>query len=707
MTCGSTAMPEYHVGVDIGGTFTDCVMVGDDGRISSAKTLSTHSTSPVEGVLTGLELLASDNGQSVHDLLSRTVRLSHGTTIGTNLVVERKGARVGLVASKGHRDAFMMMRGGGRVAGLPADRIFDAHHERMPEPLVPRRRIVEVEERVGRDGEVIAPLADESVRRAIATLLAEDVEAIAVCLLWSIANPAHERRVGEIIHELAPQIYVSLSSNVSRRQGEYERSVAAVVNCYVGPASRRYLGELEETLLARGLRTPPYIMQASGGVVPVDDARERPLQTIGSGPAGGLAGVVAVSRATDDTHVIATDMGGTSFEVGLVVNRQPTLSSKQIIDKYTYHSTHLDLRSIACGGGSIAHVDPQSGALRVGPQSAGSDPGPACYGRGTEPTVTDADVVLGLLDPDLFLGGRMKLDVEAARRAIETVGDEIGLSVEETAAGIVRINAHAAATLIRQRTIEQGLDPRDFTVYAYGGAGPVHAFAYASELGVARVVIPLGNGASTLSAYGAASSDLLRTFERQSRLTSPFDEAELREVVGALEAQAREAMAAGGVPLDEIALERTAVMRYAEQYMQELNVRMPDGPIDAAFCTAIEGLFTAEYSRLYSEAALALFQAIEIFSVRVAARVASSATAAPGRVTAVGVTQDQPQPETTRIVHWPGGQPTETSVYVDSLPPGSGVEGPCIVELPHTTVAVAPGQRLRAEANGTLTLLLK
>lgn len=694
-----------YIGVDIGGTFTDCVMVTDTGELFSAKTLSTHATSPVEGVLNGLDLLAKQQGKTVEELLSRTARFSHGTTIGTNLVVERKGARVGLVATKGHGDAFIIMRGGGRVAGVPADRIFDNHAEGMPLELVPRRRIVEVSERVASDGAVVAPLDEQSVRAAVERLQEEDVEAIAVCLLWSIVNPAHERRVGEIVAELAPHVYVSLSSEISRRQGEYERSVAAVVNCYVGPASRRYLHDLEQALVDRGLRTSPYIMQANGGVVPVDEARERPLRTIGSGPAGGLAGIIAVSEGSAHDHIIATDMGGTSFEVGLVVNRRATVSNQVILDKYTYHADHLDLRSIACGGGSIAHVDERTGALRVGPQSAGSDPGPACYGRGTLPTVTDADLVLGLLDAETFLGGRMKLDLEAARSAIKGVGDHLGLSVEETAAGIVLINAHAAATLIRQRTIEQGLDPRDFAVYAYGGAGPLHAFAFARELGVAEVVVPLGNGASTLSAFGAAHSDLLRTFERQTNLASPFDAAELGEIVTSLETEALEAMAAAGVSPADVTLERIAVMRYAEQYMQELILRMPNGEIGPGYGERMEEVFTSEYARLYSEAALAVFQAIEIISIRVAARVPTVARrhdAQPAPAPSGG----DPAPDRSRTVHWPEGGPAETAVFTRPLAPGERVSGPAIIELPYTSVAVAPGQVARGESQGTLTLVL-
>jgi N-methylhydantoinase A len=693
-------MTSLFIGVDIGGTFTDCAMVKDDGRISTSKVLSTHATTPADGVMAGLELLASENGLSLAEMLAQTERLSHGATIGTNLVVERNGANVALIATRGHGDAVLIMRGQGRTAGLPADRLFNAHSETMPVPLVPRHRIVEVSERIAADGEILAALDEDAARTALAEILADgSVEAVAVALLWSIANPVHELRLRELVHEIAPDMFVSLSCEVSPRQGEYERTVAAVINSYVGPASCRYLQDLSDRLAGNGLRSPLYVVQASGGVVPVDEAMRRPLHTIGSGPAGGLAGTMQVARNLSHRNVIATDMGGTSFEVGLVIDGQPTMASQQVLAKFTYYSTHLDLRSIACGGGSVAYVDPDSGGLRVGPRSAGSTPGPACYGTGTEATVTDADVVLGLLDPETFLGGHMQLDAGAARAAVGRVARQLCLSVEETAAGIVRVNAHAAATLIRQRTIEQGLDPRDFTLYAFGGAGPLHAFAYASELGVERVVIPLGNGASTLSAYGGAVGDLIRSFERPIALVSPYDPAVLGEAIGELEKQSALAIGQSAFT-DDVAFDRTASMRYTGQKLQELTIQLPDGPVDERACAEMERRFTADYRRLYSAAALALFQSIEIFNLRVTAR-------APARVPLGPATREAPgsaSPQRFREVYWPGSGWRPTAVFFKALQPGETAEGPAIVELGHTAIGVAPGQYARAGHDGTITL---
>jgi N-methylhydantoinase A len=691
----------YYLGVDIGGTFTDCVAVGDRGGTWFAKTPSTHATTPAEGVLRGIDLLAEQIGVEPAALLADTERFSHGTTIGTNLVVERNGARVGLLATAGHGDAILMMRGNGRTAGLPVDQVYNVHATDKPEPLVPRRRIVEVSERVDASGQVLAPMSDESAREAVRELLAGgDIEAVAVALLWSFRSDRHERRLRELIHEVAPELFVSLSCEVSPRQGEYERTVGTVVNSYVGPASSRYLGELERTLAERGLRRAPFIMQAGGGVVPVSAAARMPMETIGSGPAGGLAGAAAIAAAAGHRNVIATDMGGTSFEVGLIVDGRPVLARQRVLEQYTFHHSHLDLRSIACGGGSIARVDPHSGGLRVGPESAGATPGPACYGVGELPTVTDADVVLGLIDPGAFLGGRMKLDKAAAERAVGMVAAELGLSVEETAAGIIRVNSHAAATLIRQRTVERGLDPRRCSLYAFGGAGPVHAFAFMQALGVHEVVVPWGNAASLLSAYGIATSDVVRSFEREVAILAPFEPAALSAAVAKVEATALAAMRESGFTDAELELERVVLMRYAEQYLQELELYLPAAELDAAACVDLEERFAREYVRLYGEGARAVFQAVEVFTVRVNARVRlrRSEHARPAVEVAAG------DPAGRRDVYWPGeGAWVPTAVVPGAgLREGAEVEGPAVIELPHTTVSVAPAQRARRHASGNI-----
>lgn len=688
----------YTVGVDIGGTFTDCVAITPDARLLHAKTLSTHASDPGKGVLEGIAMLAGLDGLSAEQFLGQTLRVSHGATIGTNLVVERKGARTGLLATAGHTEALAMMRGGGRTAGLPYEQIFSVHNTAKPDPLVARECIGAVHERIDRNGRVVAPLDEERARETIRHLLdTQEIEALAICLLWSFRNPAHERRLAEIARELRPGLFVSLSCEVAPQLGEYERTVATVLNAYVGPASVRYLRNTGERLAARSLASPFLVMQSNGGVAPVSAAERKPLVTLDSGPTGGLAGAASLSRARGDANVIATDMGGTSFDVGLVVAGEPVMAEMRTLSQYTYRTPHLDVRSIACGGGSIAWVDPHTRALRVGPHSAGSSPGPVAYGRGgTQPTVTDADVVLGLVRADGFLDGRMPLDAEGARAAIGALGEQIGLSPEQTAAGILQVNNAAAANLIRQRTIQQGLDPRDFTLYAFGGAGPVHVWGFTRELGVSKAVIPLGNGASTLSAYGIATSDVALQLDRACDFSLPVAMDALHAALAELDRGAEDEARAVGLDPATLAVERSCLLRYRGQFFQSLSLPLPD-PSDASFNTKLREAFEREYARLYGKGALVLLQDVELFALRT--RLSRALDTA---VSADRTERSAASPQESRKVFWPTHMDwIETPVWDGTQLRGHDrLEGPAIVELPHTSVALAPGQSLEVDALG-------
>jgi N-methylhydantoinase A len=696
----------YVIGVDIGGTFTDCVAVDRLGNIIQSKVPSTHAGSPVQGVIAGLGKLAEATGQEIDTLLADTEHFGHGTTIGTNLVVERLGARVGLVATAGHGDALLMMRGRGRTAGIPKDKLLSVRDTRKPDPLVPRECVAEVVERVTKDGSVLVPLDEDQARAALRSLLDQDIEAVAVALMWSFRNPTHEQRIRELIREIRPDIYVSISSEIAPRIGEYERTVATVINSYVGPRSSRYLGELETELQAHGLGAPAFIMQSNGGVAPLSTAASAPVKTIGSGPVGGLSGTASIATRLGHRNVIATDMGGTSFEVGLLIDGSPLLVSERVIEQYTYRVPQLDVRSIACGGGSIAQVDHVCRGLRVGPESAGSSPGPACYGVGTLPTVTDADVVLGLIDPDQFLAGQMKLDRAAAEAAVQRLADELGTGLEETAAGILQVNSFAAATLIRQRTLEQGLDPRDFMIYAFGGAGPVHAFAFAHELGAQGVLVPLGNGASTLSAYGIAVTDARQVFEEDCSVTAPFDVQALQAICDRLEERAVATMSHGGFAKEDVRLERIALARYAEQYMQELLLPLPDGGVGEQTRAGLEAAFAAEYSRLYGSSALSAFQQIEMFAIRVIATAVRHRGATESQLDQLSEAEAVAAGE--RVVFWPNeGRWVTTDVYLALPRHGLTIAGPAVVQLPHTTISVPPGQFLETDRAGNCVLIRK
>ena len=672
----------YYVGVDIGGTFTDCVLVDRQGNHRSAKVLSTKDD-PAAGVLAGLSRLAETAGVNLPTLLERTERFGHGTTIGTNAVLERRGARVGLVATAGHGDALAMMRGAGRVAGRSIEDVFSVHG-RLPTPLIVPGAVVEVQERIDASGKVVAELDTDAAVERITRMIAEyELDSVAIALLWSFANPAHEQALAQAL----PGVFVSRSSQVSGRLGEYERTVATVLNGYVGPASSRYLSELE-----RQLATPLLVMQSNGGVLPASAAI--PLGTIDSGPAGGLIGVASLAGAYGHDHVVGTDMGGTSFDLGLVIDGKPVVAEQNVIDQYTYRLPNLDVRSIAAGGGSIAWFDEATSGLRVGPASAGSEPGPACYGRGgAEPTVTDADVVLGLVRADTFLDGRMPLDRDAAVTAVGRLAGRLGLTVEETAAGILRINNMQAATVIRQQTLERGLDPRDFVLYAFGGAGPVHAFGYAAESRVREVVIPLGNGASTLSAYGIASGDVVLYHELERSLLAPFDDGALATAVAEVRDGALAELAATGVAGDPL-VEIDALMRYREQLMHSLEIPVSP-PLDGATLLAD---FDKEYVRRYGDGGTALFQAVEVFALRARVSVPVGIPIARPQLAASAGTEQPGQAD----VYWPGHGWTRTEVYRGA--PGAAVTGPALVELAHTTVAVPHGASLSVGSHGELRL---
>ena len=693
----------FHIGVDIGGTFTDCVLVGEDtgGAVtySTAKTLSTRAD-PAEGVLAGLAELAASLGLARPELLHRTGRFGHGTTIGTNAVLERTGARVGVITTAGHGDTLAIMRGHGRAAGRSVEDVFRVRGTSLPAPLIVPGAVLELHERVDATGKVVVSLDESRAKDAIAAFIeGYRLDSVAVAFLWSFANPAHELAVEKLVHSVAPAVFASLSCRVSPRLGEFERTVATVLNGYIGPACTRYLTSMGDRLAADGLRAPLLVMQSSGGMVPVSVASEVALGTLDSGPTAGLTGVAALAPANGHRNVVATDMGGTSFDIGLVVDGQPIVENESVIDHYTYRIAHLDIRATACGGGTIARRDPQTGALRVGPDSAGAEPGPACYGRGgTEATVTDADVVLGLLRPESLLAGRMPLDVGAARAAVGRLADSLRLGLEETAAGIVNVNNLHAATLIRQQTLERGLDPRDFVLYSYGGAGPVHAFGYAGEIGVREVLIPLGNGASTLSAYGIAAGDVARFVEMETALRVPFDDAALSAAVTGLVKLARQSMADAGVA-DEPHIDVWALMRYQEQLMHALEV-----PADPAGTSGadLSRRFLGEYALRYGESAASAFQAAEVFTLRARARVPAAA-----RWAGDGVVSPAGHASRTAEVYWPdAGTGLSTAVHDGArLSHGDTITGPALVELSHTTIAVPPAATLTAD-HGHFRLLL-
>src|SRR5579864_1333638 len=506
-------MSRFRVSMDIGGTFTDVVAYDEEAGGYVAGKSSTTPADLTEGVLNALATIDSHP-----EACSFAV---HGTTQGLNAFLERRGERVLLLATAGAGDVYHIARGN-------RTRLYDIHF-RKPTPLVPRSDIVEIDGRLNYAGEELAPLDREAIRSAARRARDEGVGALAVAFLFSYINPAHELEAEAILQEeLGDAVSISLSHRIAREWREYERTSSAVLDAYTSPIVRRYLDRLEGELRTRGLQVPLHVMQSSGGIVTAQSARQVALQTLLSGPVGGTMGGAALARMLDRPNLICIDMGGTSFDVSLVVDGAPDVSSEASLEGFPLLMSVVNIHTIGAGGGSIAYSE--AGGLRVGPESAGADPGPACYGRGgTRPTVTDANVVLGRVDPAWFAGGQMTLDVEAAHRAVGELALELGLETIELAEGICDVINAKMAQAIRTLTVEQGIEPRDFALVAFGGAGPMHAAFLARELGIGEVIVPRLAGA--FSAWGMLETELRRDFTRPFfRRASDADLAELSQI---------------------------------------------------------------------------------------------------------------------------------------------------------------------------------
>ena len=708
-------MPMYLCGLDIGGTFTDCVIVDDGGRVTSAKAPSTPGDF-AEGLMNALEAAARKCGQPVPALLAETALVSHGTTVGTNAIVQKRGARVGLVTTRGHNDVIHIMRGSRGLDGREVRQVVHIPESRKPTPIVPKRLIRGVSERVDCFGNVVVALNEAQAGQAIRELVAQDVDAIAICFLWSFLEPAHERRVKAMVQDLAPDLFVTCSHELVPKWGEYERTTASCLNAYVGPVTTSYLADIERRLAQAGYRAPLQITQSAGGTIPVEAARRSPLLTLDSGPVAGVMGSRHSAGAMGYENVITTDMGGTSFDIGVIHGGEPAYAFRSKVHQYEYYLPKVDIQAIGSGGGSMVRIDEITGTLRVGPESAGAEPGPVCYGRGGEvPTVTDADLVLGRLNPDNFAGGAMRLDVEAARRAIGAIADRLNMDVDACASGITQIVEFQMADLIHKATIQKGFDPRDFVLFAFGGAGPAHAGVFAAELGVAKVVIPQRATASVWCAFGAASIDLLHIYERVDIMASPFDLDRINALLESLRRQAQDQLLADGLHEERHRFRYALDMRHKGQ-IHEVEVGLDEAPVGQREFERLPERFTSLYERLYGSGSSLAGARLEIVTARCRA---SAATPKPSFVKHDGLTGEIPPGASLgqRSVYWPRiagaseGAATalpgriETPIYDGHrLVPGNRLVGPAVLELETTTVVLHPGQTLQMDAYGNFEL---
>lgn len=684
---------EYVVGVDIGGTFTDCVVVDDAGAITLGKALSTPGDFS-QGAIDAVRDAAKNLGLKGEDDIIRSAKLFfHACTIADNTLITRSGATTGLITTKGFGDTLLMMRG--KVTeGLTETEAAHVSALSKPEPIVPRAFIEEVSERIDYKGSVLIKLDSEESKRVIKGLMTKGVESIAICLLWSIANDTHERALAELLKKNHPSVFLSLSSEVAPFVGEYERTATTVFNAYIGPKISSYLLNLQRVLKSRGFKREPLIMQAYGGVLGIEASCKNAVGTIESGPASGVVGSKFLGELIEEPNILATDMGGTTFKVSVIREGMIERDYKPVILRYSILSTKIWVESIGAGGGSIAWIDRETGLLKVGPQGAGAKPGPVCYGLGgTQPTVSDADLVLGYLNENYFLGGRMKLDKERALKAIEeNIAGPLEMSAVEAASGIYRIANSHMSDLIRKATVERGYDPRNFTLFAFGGAGPVHASRYAAELGIRQVVVPLT--ASVHGATGLISSDVAYEYGKSDHLLVPAEVKRINANFSVLLEKAFADLRSSGFKDEDIRIMRSVDMRYRYQ-VHELNVPFPVGrsEIKEKDMEELYARFDDLYEKSYGAGSGYSEAGKEILTFRVTA-IGELKKPSIKRYGTEKVKADDALKGKRDVYFEEQRDFVPAGIYdFERIRPGAEIQGPAVIETPVTTIVVNPKDR--------------
>jgi N-methylhydantoinase A len=683
----------FWIGVDTGGTFTDALAIDQTGRLFLAKTPSTPKDLSV-GIMTAIDLLAESAGISTKQCLERTRKLAHGTTATVNAMVQRKGARVGLITTRGFGDHLILMKAA-RGVGVPEGEKMVFSRAVKPKPIVPYDLTEEVAERIDYAGRVLLPLDEEDVRRAVTSLLEKGVDAIAVSLLWSFRNPVHEQRIVAIIQELAPQLSVSAGHVLVPVIGEYERTTTAVINAYLGPVLDRYVHGLQSAMSEKGFDGHVLVMQSDGGLVPGAASPAKAVTTMLSGLAAGVLGARQIGGLLNYKNLITIDMGGTSFEVGIVHDGRPVMESFPLTPRLAPYEARwriaaptIDITAIGAGGGSIARVI--DGILKVGPDSAGAEPGPACYGRGgLLPTVTDAFLVLGYLNENNFLGGRMKVDKSLSVAAIgENIAKPLGVDLITAADGIYRLVISHMADLIRKVTIERGYDVRDFAMMAFGGSGPIHAGVLGAEIKVPKVVIPGRGMATALSAYGLVTSDFRHAVAQSHSISDPIDVTELKSVIVEVKDRAARTISEWGVQAKDILVACSIDMRFRGQ-VYTVNVVVPSDIRSQTDVDLILDRFVETYERQYGAGTAHREAGIEMVTFRAEA---TGIMTKPELPRPEKIRTAQLNPKSLRTVCF-GGRPASDVPVFDGteLADGDRLIGPAIIEYPGNTMVVHPG----------------
>ena len=682
------------VATDVGGTCTDTVIVEDGRSVFIGKALSTPPDF-ADGVIASIRSAATVMQVGLDEIFRNTSLFIHGSTVVDNTLLERKGARTGLITTAGFEDTLLVTRGAyGRWSGLSEEGLKHPVATNRPAPLAPFELIRGVTERVDYKGAVIRALDEAEVEQAISDLIdAQQVESIAVALLWSFANPVHEQRIRALIKAYNPDVHVSISSEVAPVPGEYERTSTTVINAYAGKVVNSYINNLQRLLGEFNYRGPVLVMQGYGGLLPAEQAAARAVNMLECGPVAGVIGSKFLGDSMGDSNIIAADMGGTTFKVGIIQNGEVEYAREPLIDRYHYSAPKIDVASIGAGGGSLITLEEDTGAPLVGPQSAGAAPGPICYGLGgTRPTVTDVLLLLGYIDPQRFLNGAMTLDTDATARLFrEQIADPLGLSVEDAAMGIFRVANAQVTDLIHKITVEQGLDPRDFVLHAFGGTCPILAGAFARELSVQRVVVPYT--ASVNCAFGLASTDVMHDYSVILTKSAPCPAQEVNAIFEPMLKTATEMLEQEGFAQDKMSFRWSVGCRYALQVHEIITPVRAATPLDQDGLDRLVNDFEALYENRYGKGSAYRDAGIEMTRFRLSA----SGRIDHPDVAAQALVDASPRAALSgrrRIFVSGHDGLTEADIYdFDKLRPGNIMRGPAVIHTPITTIVIQDRQQ--------------
>ena len=685
---------KYLVATDVGGTCTDTIVFAAGEPVQIGKTLSTPPDFSI-GVMDSIGAAAKAMGISLSDLLAQTALFMHGSTVVDNTILTRDGARTGLITTRGFEDTVLTTRGAyGRWGGLSEDRVKHPVKTERALPLVDSDCIVGVAERADYKGAVLRELDEVETERAIRFLIGEkQVEALAVAFLWSFYNPENERKVRSIIKRIAPDVYCTLSSEIAPIPGEYERSSTTVINAYAGRIASDYLHSLQNLLQKGGYRGPVMVMQGYGGLLPAQEAADRSIGMLECGPAAGVIGSRVLGEVLGQTNVIATDMGGTTFKVSVIQNGEIEYAREPMVDRFHYTQPKIEVVSIGSGGGSIVWLEESTKVPRVGPRSAGANPGPVCYGfGGTEPTLTDVFMLIGYMDPNVFLGGTMRLDAAGARRIFEEkIARPLGLGVEEAAFGVYRVATAQISDLIHEITVERGLDPRDFVLHCFGGSCGIVAGRFGAELGVKRMIIPYT--ASVNCAFGLVSADIVHEYAVSKLLPVPSPPEEINQIYAPMIENARKQLKEEGFDGDKVKLEWSIDLRYSRQVHEVTTTVRGATPLDETGATKLVADFEALYERKYGKGSAFREAGIEMTMFRLTARGLFERPRLEPLPVAGKDCSGAKIDRRPIFVDARNGM-TEAEIYdFGRLSPGNIVKGPAVIHTPITTIVLQDKQR--------------